>query len=87
MPHINLSTSRYDRESTRGSHTNTHDTRIQETIPQLDGPVSVQSRSRRRKISECARIEQDSVQRTTTLHRREYPGEDSDDSHNDRRLY
>ena len=28
VPHINLSTSRYDPESTRGSHTSTHDTRI-----------------------------------------------------------
>ena len=41
MPHINLSISRYDPESSRGSHTRTHDTRMQETIPQLDGPVSV----------------------------------------------
>ena len=41
MPHINLSISRYDPELLRGSHTRTHDTGIQETIPQLDGPVSV----------------------------------------------
>ena len=41
MPHINLSISRYDPESLRGSHTRTHDMGIQETIPQLDGPVSV----------------------------------------------
>ena len=34
MPHINLSISRYDPESSRGSHTRTHDTRMQETIPQ-----------------------------------------------------
>ena len=33
MPHINLSISRYDPELLRGSHTRTHDTRIQETIP------------------------------------------------------
>ena len=59
MPHINLSISRYDPESLRGSHTRTHDTGIQETIPQLDGPVSVQSRSRRR-MSENARIKQES---------------------------
>ena len=41
MPHINLSISRYDPESLRGSHTRTHDTGMQEMIPQLDGPVSV----------------------------------------------
>ena len=41
MPHINLSISRYDPESLRGSYTRTHDTRMQETIPQLDGPVSI----------------------------------------------
>ena len=41
MPNINLSISRYDPKSLRGSHTRTHDTGIQETIPQLDGPVSV----------------------------------------------
>ena len=86
MPHINLSISRYDPESLRGSHTRTHDTRMQEMIPQLDGPVSVQSRSRRR-MSENARIEQESFQRTTTSHRREYPGESSDDTHSDRRPY
>ena len=55
-------------------------------IPQLDGPVSVQSRSRRR-ISENARIEQESFRRTTALHRREYPGKSSDDTHSDRRSY
>ena len=60
MPHINLSISRYDPESSRGSHTRTHDTGIQETIPQLDGPISVQSRSRRRRMSENAGIEQES---------------------------
>ena len=58
VPHINLSISRYDPESFRGSHTRTHDTGIHETIPQLDGPVSVQSRTRRR-MSENARIEQE----------------------------
>ena len=41
MPHINLSISRYDPESLRGSHTRSHDTGMQEMIPQLDGPVSV----------------------------------------------
>ena len=55
-------------------------------IPQLDGPVSVQSRSRRR-MSENARIEQESFQRINASHRREYPGESSDDTHSDRRTY
>ena len=41
MPHINLSILAYDPELLRGSHTRTHDTRMQETIPQLDGPVSI----------------------------------------------
>ena len=59
MTHINLLISRYDPESLRGSHTRTHDTGIQEMIPQLDGPVSVPSRTRR-KMSENARIEQES---------------------------
>ena len=59
MPQINLSISRYDPESLRGSHTRSHDTKIQKTIPQLDGPVSVPSRSRRR-MSENARIKQES---------------------------
>ena len=61
MPHTNLSTSRYDPELTRGSHTSTHETGIWETIPQLDGPVSVQPRSRGRRLLEHARIVQDSV--------------------------
>ena len=59
MPHINLSISRYDPESLRGSHTRTHDTGIQEMIPQLDGPVSVPSRNRKR-MSGNARIKQES---------------------------
>ena len=59
MPHINLSISRYGPELLRGSHTRTHDTRMQEMIPQLDGPVSVRSRSRRR-MSENTRIKQES---------------------------
>ena len=84
MPHINLSISRYDPESLRGSHTRTHDTGLQEMIPQLDGPVSVQSRSRRR-MSENARIKQESFRRTTTSCRREHLSESSDDTHSDRR--
>ena len=59
MPHINLSISQYDPESLRCSHTRSHDSKIQETVPQLDGPVSVRSRSRRR-MSENARIKQNS---------------------------
>ena len=86
MPHINLSISRYDPESLRGSYTRTHDTRMQETIPQLDGPVSIQSRSKGR-ISENMRIRQESFQRTTATHRREYPGESSYDTHSDGRSY
>ena len=42
---------------------------------------------RGRRLLECARIEQDSVRRTTASHRREYPDEGSDDSHDDRRSY
>ena len=37
----------------------TYDTGTRETIPQLDGPITVPSRLRRR-TSECARIEPDS---------------------------
>ena len=58
VPHINLSITQYGPEALRGSHTRSHDTRRQ-TVPQLDGPVSVQSRSSRR-ISENVRIEQES---------------------------
>ena len=66
VPHINLSTSRYGPESTRGSCMSTYDIETQETIPQLDGPISVPSRLRRRRTSEHARIEPDSDPRTTT---------------------
>ena len=55
-------------------------------MPQLDGPVSIQSRSGR-SIPENARIEQESFQRITTSHRREYLGESSDDACSDRRTY
>ena len=65
----------------------TYDIGTRETIPQLDGPIAVPSRLRRRRTSECARIEPDSDPRTTTSYRREYPGDDSDDCHNDRRAY
>ena len=86
MPHINLSMSGYDPESLRGSHTRTHNTGIQEMIPQLDSAISVASRTRRR-MSENARIEQESFRRTTTSCRREYPSESSDYTHSDRRTY
>ena len=86
MPHINLSISRYDPELSRGPHTRTHDTRMQETIPQLDHPVSIRSRTRGR-ISESTRVGQESFQRTTASHRREYPGKSSDDTHSDGRSY
>ena len=55
-----------------------------EMIPQLDGPISVCSR---RIISENARTEQEPFQRTTVTHRREYPDENSNDSHSGRRAY
>ena len=60
MPHINLSISGYDPESLRSSHVRTQDTRIQEdlTIPQLDGPVSIPIRDRRR-LPENIRIEEE----------------------------
>ena len=48
MPHINLSIMGYDPESLRGSHIRSQDTEIQESIPQLDGSVSIPSRDRRR---------------------------------------
>ena len=86
MSHISLSISRYDPEYLRGSHTRTHDTGIQAKILQLDRPVSVPSRTRRR-MSENARIEQESFQRTTTSCRREYLDESSEDPHSDRRTY
>ena len=76
----------HDSESLRGSCTRSPDARIHETIPQLDGPVSVRSRSGRR-MPENARIEQESFQRITMSHRREYLGESSDDAHSDRRTY
>ena len=75
-----------DSESLRGSHTRSPDASIHETMPQLDGPVSVWSRSGRR-MPENSRIEQESFQRITMSCRREYPGEGSDDAHSDRRTY
>ena len=87
MPHINLSISGYDPESLRSSHIRTQDTGIQEnaTILQLDGPVFIPIRDRRR-LPENIRIEQEYPQDGTHLqgtfvsHRREYPGDSSDDN-------
>ena len=87
VPHIDLLTSRYVPESTRGSCMSTYDTGTQETIPQLDGPIAVPLRLRRRRTSEHARIESNSDPRITTSHRRGYPGDDSNDCHNDRSSY
>ena len=87
VPHINLLTSRYVPESTRDSHMSIYGTGTREIMPQLDCPISVPTRLRRRRSSEHTRNESDSDPRTTASQRREYPGDDSDDSHNDRRSY
>ena len=76
----------HDSESLRGSCTRSPDIRAHETIPQLDGPMSIWSRSKRI-IPENARIEQESFQRIIVSHRREYPEESSDDAHSDGRTY
>ena len=92
MPHINLSISGYVPESLRGSYTRTYLTGIQESIPQLDGPVSIPSRTRRR-LSENMRFQQGYLQEsiylqgTSTFCRREYHGESCDDTHSGRRTY
>ena len=80
----NLSISRHDDELLRGFHIRIHDIGRSEMIPQPDGPISVCSR---RRISENARTEQELIQRTAVIHRREYPGESRDNSHSDRRTY
>ena len=87
MPCINLSIPEYDPESLRSSHIRTQDTGIQEnvTMLQLDGPVSIPIRDRRR-LPENIRIEQEYPQDGTYLQgtsvscRREYPGDSSDDN-------
>ena len=84
VPHIDLSTSRYIPESTRDSCMSTYDIGTWEMIPQLDGPIAVPSRLRRERTSEHARMESHSDPRTTS-YRREYPGDESDDSHINRR--
>ena len=75
-----------DFESLRGSCTRSPDAGIHETMPQLDDPVSVWSRSGRR-MPGNAGIEQESFQRMTASPRREYLEENSDDAHSDRRAY
>ena len=69
MPHINLSISGYEPESLRGSHMRTQDTGIQEnsTIPQLDGPVSIPTRDRRRLPEDVRVMEQEYSQGGTYL--------------------
>ena len=92
VPHINLSIYGYDPNLLRGSHTRTHNTGIQESIPQLNGLVSVPSRTRRR-LSESMIFQQGYLQEgiylqgTSTSCRRESPGESSNDTHSGRRTY
>ena len=76
----------HDSESLRGSHIGSPNARIHETMPQLDGPVPVWSSSGRQ-IVENAKIEQESFQRMTAPHRREYLEESSDYVPSDRRTY
>ena len=73
MPVSCSNLSLYDTELTGGSCMRTRNT---EMVPQLDGPISVCSG---RRISENIR--------TAVIHRGEYPGESSDDSHSGRRTY
>ena len=95
MPHINLSILGYEPESLRSSHMRTQDTGIQEnsTIAQLDGPVSIPTRGRRRLLEDIRVMEQEYYQGGTYLQgasasrRREYPRESSDDTYNYRRSY
>ena len=77
VSHSNVSS--YDTKLTGGSCMRTRNT---EMVPQLDGPISVCSR---RRMSENARTEQESSQRTAMTHRKEYPDESSNDSHSGRR--
>ena len=69
MPHINLSILGYDPESLRGSHIRTQDTGIQgnSTIPQLDGPVSIPTRDRRRLPEDIRVTEQEYSQGGTYI--------------------
>ena len=79
MPTSHSGLSSYDIEITGGSPIRTHTT---DMIPQLDGPTSVHTR---RRISENARIEQETIQRTTVIPRGGYPDEIDSDSHDNRR--
>ena len=87
MPHINLPISGYDTESLRGLYVRTQDTGIQGNlmILQLDGPVSVPTRDRRRLLEDIRVTEREYSQGDTYLQgasasqRREYPRDSSDD--------
>ena len=59
MPHINLSILGYEPKSLRGSHMRPQDTGIQEnsTILQLDRPVSIPTRDRRRLLEDVRVME------------------------------
>ena len=63
MPTSHGGLSSYHTKITGGPHIRTHTT---DMIPQLDGPASVHSR---RKISENARTEQETIQRSTVIPR------------------
>ena len=69
MPHNYLSILGFDPESLRGSHIRTQDTGIQgnSTIPQLDGPVSIPTRDRRRLPEDIRVTEQEYSQGGTYL--------------------
>ena len=79
MPTSHSGLSSYDTEITGGSPIRTHTT---DMIPQLDGPTSVHTR---RRISENARIEQETIQRTIVIPRGGYPDESDSNSHDNRR--
>ena len=79
MPTSHSGLSSYDTEITGGPHIRT---RTMDTIPQLDGPTSVSSR---RRISENAGTEQETIQRSTVIPRGGYPDESDSDSHDNRR--
>ena len=69
MPHINLSISGYEPESLRGSHIRAQDIGIQgnSTIPQLDGPISIPTRDRRRLPEDVRVMEREYSQGGTYL--------------------
>ena len=94
MPHINLSISGNEHEA-RDSHIRIQDTGIQGSliILQLDGPVSIPVRDRRRLPGDRRVTEREYagggtyLQGASASQRREYSGESSDDIHSDRRSY